>query len=92
MAETLSGASAARWEKHLGMRERAMRYAGQVASFEANEALFRAHLYYEALIEAVRESRLYITDDTRTVRVDQDLTDRSSEGGFTPLDSENTPK
>lgn len=92
VAQTLSAASAARWEKHLGMRERAMRYAGQVASFEANEALFRAHLYFEALIESIRETRLYITDDTRTVRVDQDLTDRSSEGGFTPLDSENTPK
>lgn len=92
VAEMLAEASASRWEKHLGMRERAKRYAGQVASFEANEPLFRAQLYYAALIDAVRETRLYITDDSKTFRADVDLTDRASEGGFTELNSDSQTK
>lgn len=92
VAEMLAEASAARWEKHLGMRERAKRYAGQVASFEANEPLFRAQLYYAALIDAMRETRLYITDDSKTLRTDVDLMDRAAEGGFAPLDSETQTK
>jgi regulator of protease activity HflC (stomatin/prohibitin superfamily) len=88
VAQSLAQASAARWEKHLGMRERALRYAGQVASFEANEPLFRAHLYFDALVNAVRETRLVITDDDRNLRINADLIDKSTDSGFSILDSE----
>lgn len=90
VSKTLSEARAARWEKHLGMRERALRYQGQVASFEANPALFKAHLYYEAMIESMRRTRLVVTDDTRDLRIRLDLQDKSAEGGFSVLDSESS--
>jgi modulator of FtsH protease HflK len=88
VAQTLAEARASRWEKHLGMRERALRYAGQVASFEANESLFRAHLYLEALVNAMRDTRLVITDDSRNLRINADLIDKSADSGFSILDSE----
>lgn len=88
VAKTIAQAKAERWEKNLGMRERALRYAGQVASFEANESLFRAHLYYDALIDSMKRTRLVVTDDTRDLRLRVDLQDKSTEGGFSVLDSE----
>jgi hypothetical protein len=88
VARTLSEAKAARWEKHLGMRERALRYQGQVSSFVANPTLFKAHHFYEAMVESMRMTRLVVTDDSRDLRIRMDLQDRSTEGGFSVLDSE----
>ena len=88
VAKTLAQAKAERWEKNLGMRERSLRYAGQVASFEANESLFRAHMYYDALIESMKRTRLLVTDDSRDLRLRVDMQDKSTESGFSVLDSE----
>jgi regulator of protease activity HflC (stomatin/prohibitin superfamily) len=88
VARTLSEAKAERWEKNLGMRERSLRYSGQVASFEANESLFRAHMYYDALLASMRRTRLVVTDDTRDMGFRIDLQDKSTDGGFSVLDSE----
>ncbi|MEK6702350.1 MAG: SPFH domain-containing protein [Planctomycetota bacterium] len=79
VAQTLAGAQGARWTKHMGERARAVRYLGQIASFEANEDLFRAHTYYDALLSAMRESRLIITDDSvGTLRFDMDVKDKDT--------------
>lgn len=69
VATTLAEAKGSRWAKHMGDRARATRYAGMVTSFEANEELFRAHMYFEALASALGAGRLYITDDSRSMWV-----------------------
>lgn len=79
VAQTLASAQGARWTKHMGERARAIRYLGQVASFESNEELFRAHTYYDALLGAMRESRLIITDDSvDTLRINMDVMDKDT--------------
>lgn len=87
VAQLLADASAARWTKHLDMRARAMQYTGQLASFEANEPLFRAQLYFEALAEAMKKSRLIVTGDTN-IQVDFDAMEKAAEGGFVPTDAD----
>ncbi len=79
VSEVLNNAQGIRWTKHMGERARSVRYQGQVASFEANEELFRAHTYFDSLLSAMRESRLIITDDSvKTLRIDMDVKDKDT--------------
>ncbi len=59
-----------RWERHMGVRGRAARYAGQLAAATANPAVYRAGLYFEMLRDIVRDSRVYITTDNPYIRIE----------------------
>lgn len=60
-ATLISEARAYRWERHMGERARVVRSRGQIASYRAAPQVFRATKYLEALAEAARDSRVYIT-------------------------------
>ncbi|MFO0836311.1 MAG: SPFH domain-containing protein [Phycisphaerales bacterium] len=71
LLETAGGAAASlvqraradRWATHMSERGRAARYQGQIAAFQANPELFQVSQYLEALQAAIKDARLYVTDD-----------------------------
>lgn len=73
VAKSLAEAKGARWVKHMGERARATKYAGLVGSFEANEELFRARMYFDAMVAAMGAGRLYITDDTKSLWITTEM-------------------
>lgn len=75
-ASTIASAKAFRWERHMGDRARATRYAGQLASYDAAPELFRAATYFDTLRDALGNSRLYISNPNVDIRVE--LQDRES--------------
>ena len=72
----------------MGARRNAVAYQGQLSSYLAQPYVYRATLYFETLIEMIKDSRVYITgselDELRTTVELQD----SQLGGnvFTPED------
>ncbi|MEZ6241790.1 MAG: SPFH domain-containing protein [Phycisphaerales bacterium] len=60
--ERLIKAGAERWKRHMGERAKATRFEAQVASYEAAPALYRTKQYFEALLDAMKGSRVYIND------------------------------
>ncbi len=60
-AGLLLEARADRWVRHMEVRGRATRQAGRLAMYRAAPEVYLAGLYLDALREAVRHSRLYIT-------------------------------
>jgi regulator of protease activity HflC (stomatin/prohibitin superfamily) len=75
-ASTIASAKAFRWERHMGDRARATRYAGQLAAYQAAPDLFRAAAYFDTLRDSLANSRLYISNSNVDVRVE--LQDRES--------------
>lgn len=75
-AGTIASAKAFRWERHMGDRARATRYAGQLAAYQAAPDLFRASAYFDTLRDSLANSRLYISNSNVDVRVE--LQDRES--------------
>ncbi len=75
-ASTIASAKAFRWERHMGDRARATRYAGQLAAYQAAPDLFRASSYFDTLRDSLANSRLYISNSNVDVRVE--LQDRES--------------
>lgn len=61
-AALMHEARAERWRAHMGARARAEQYTGQLNSYLASPRLYRASLYFEALGEAMRNCRVYVTD------------------------------
>jgi len=71
-------ASAERWTRHMGERARAALYQGQLAAYEASPRLFRSSRYFDALREAIRESRVFLTAkdvSDLTVRLEMETRD-----------------
>lgn len=60
-AGLLLEARADRWVRHMEFRGRATRQTGRLAMYRAAPEVYLAGLYLDALQEAVRNSRLYIT-------------------------------
>lgn len=60
-AGLLLKARADRWVRHMDVRGRATRQTGRLAMYNAAPEVYLAGLYLDALREAVRPSRLYIT-------------------------------
>jgi regulator of protease activity HflC (stomatin/prohibitin superfamily) len=75
-ATLLSQARAERWKAHMSARGASARFAGQRALYEASSDVFKLRMYFEALAEAMRRSRVYIVADPEHTRVDIDLTDK----------------
>jgi len=55
-------ASSRRWEAHMAERGKAALFAGQQAAYEASPRLYRSQLYFQALLEAMRGQRVYLSD------------------------------
>jgi modulator of FtsH protease HflK len=75
-AAELAQASADRWTKHMGARAQAERYLGQVASYKAAPEYYRAALYFEALRDALANTRIFVTSDDVPLRLRVDMQDR----------------
>jgi regulator of protease activity HflC (stomatin/prohibitin superfamily) len=59
----LASARAERWVKHMDARARAARYAGHLAGYRAAPSVYTAALYFEALRDAMKDSRVYLVPD-----------------------------
>lgn len=71
----ISTARAARWSTHMTARRDAVRYAGQLAVYEASPEVFMLSKYFETLRGVMKDARVYIVPDrVATIRTDLDLT------------------
>ncbi len=77
-ASILLRASAERWQKHMGERARLFAYEGQLATYKASPALYRAGLYLDALKEAIVDARVYIVDPSAKLNIRTILEDRET--------------
>ncbi len=59
----LTDASAERWDMHMGERGKAALFLGQVSGFRAAPTVYMASKYFEALLETMRSSRVYVTSE-----------------------------
>lgn len=84
LLETAGGAAASlvqkaradRWATHMSERGRAARYQGQIAAFQANPVLFQVSQYLESLQAAIKDARVYVTDDgVPDLRLNWDIKD-----------------
>ncbi len=84
LLETAGGAAASlvqkaradRWATHMSERGRAARYQGQIAAFQANPVLFQVSQYLDSLQTAIKDARVYVTDDSvPDLRLNWDIKD-----------------
>jgi modulator of FtsH protease HflK len=75
---TILDASAERWSTHMAARANATQYTGQIASYLANPTLYTASARFEALANAMKDSRVYITDDRIPLHIRMNLEDRQT--------------
>jgi len=59
--ELILGASADRWVRHMSERGQASLLQGQQEAYLAAPELYRSKMYFEALAEAMKDSRVYLT-------------------------------
>ena len=72
-AATILDARAGRWITHLGAKRRMTEHAGFMAAFEAMPRLFMADMYFDAVLDAMADARVYIVDARKELRIDLDL-------------------
>jgi len=69
-ARRIARAKAQRWETHMGVRALATRQEGRSLLYEAAPSYYMARLYLDAVLESVREARVFITAfDTPHIRL-----------------------
>ena len=68
-ASLIHRASASRWTKHMAERGRAARYQGQEVAYLASPEIYKAGLYFDALKQAMKDARTYITPPDIQVRL-----------------------
>ncbi len=59
--ELILNAGASRWVTHMSERGRASLLQGQQDAYLASPALYQSKMYFDALMEAMKESRVYLT-------------------------------
>jgi membrane protease subunit HflK len=59
--QMLLEAGSSRWARHMSERGRAAMLQGQNLAYEAAPTLFRSKMYFDALLEAMRTARVYVT-------------------------------
>ncbi len=85
--EFILSASANRWVRHMSERGLASLLQGQQEAYLAAPELYRSNMYFEALIEAMRESRVYLTPgELESLKVRLELQDKKA--GTTVFDAE----
>jgi modulator of FtsH protease HflK len=77
-AATILEASADRWQRHQSERARLATYQGQLGSYRAAPAVYRASLYLDAMKFAMSDARVFISDSSIQLRPRLDLQDRES--------------
>ncbi len=74
--ELLLYASAQRWTRHMTERGRAVLLDGQQQAYLASPRLYRSQSYFEALLEAIEDARVYLTpSDLESLHIRIDLMD-----------------
>lgn len=69
-ARRIARAKAQRWETHMGVRALATRQEGRSLLYEAAPSYYKARLYLDAVLDSVREARVFITAfDTPHIRL-----------------------
>lgn len=77
--ELLLAAGAQRWNRHMSERGQAALLRGQVAAYEASPELFRASMYFDALLAVMAESRVYVTPESlESLHIRLELQDRAA--------------
>lgn len=77
--ELILAAGANRWRRHMSERGRASLLQGQQEAYLASPELYRSNMYFGALLEAMRESRVYLTpDDLASLKIRLELQDRQA--------------
>ena len=75
-ASLVQKARADRWATHMSERGRAARYQGQIAAFQANPELFQVSQYLDSLQAAIKDARVFVTDDAvPDLRLNWDIKD-----------------
>ncbi len=75
--ELILAASATRWDRHMSERGRASLLQGQQEAYLASPELYRSNMYFGALLEAMKESRVYLTPgDLGSLKVRLELQDK----------------
>ena len=59
--EKLLDAGAQRWSRHMSERGRAVLLNGQEQAYAASPMLYRSQAYFDALLDAIKDSRVYLT-------------------------------
>ena len=79
--QTLAQARAQRWIRHMSERSQAEGYSARLAAYRANPKLYRAGLYFGALTDIMKDSRVYlVSDESAGGRVTVDLKDLDTGG------------
>lgn len=77
----LASARAERWYRHMSQRGAAEAYSGRLAAFQANPSLYFATSYLETLSQIMKDTRVYLVEDSyKELRTSLDLKDMSSGG------------
>jgi modulator of FtsH protease HflK len=79
-ASLILEASADRWARHMGEKTRLAEYQGQLRTYLAAPAVYRASLYFDALKTAMSNARVFIVDGKPRLWFKGDMTDRESIG------------
>lgn len=77
--ERLLDASAQRWTRHMTERGRAVLLDGQLQAYQASPSLYRSEAYFDALLDAIANARVYLTpSDLESLHVRIDLMDKEA--------------
>ncbi|MBL4697261.1 MAG: hypothetical protein JKX70_00360 [Phycisphaerales bacterium] len=75
--ELILAAGANRWVRHMSERGQASLLQGQQEAYLASPALYRSNMYFSALLDAMKSSRVYLTpSDLESLRVRLELQDK----------------
>ena len=85
--EKLLDAGAQRWNRHMSERGRAVLLDGQEQAYAASPMLYRSQSYFDALLDAIKNARVYLTpSDLESLHIRIDLMDQ--EAGTDVFDAE----
>lgn len=75
--ERLLSAGAQRWTRHMTERGRAVLLEGQELAYNASPSLYKSQNYFNALLEAIENARVYLTPgDLDSLHIRMDLMDQ----------------
>ncbi|QOJ00110.1 MAG: hypothetical protein HRU70_06255 [Phycisphaeraceae bacterium] len=80
VASILAEARAARWVTHMGELAKLREYEGKLASFTANEGLFRAQAFFDAMRASLADARIIVTEDRLRLEGDVDMIEKDTGG------------
>jgi len=76
-AQSLALAQAERWNRHMHAWSDAIRYKGRIKAFLAAPLVYRAGLYFDALKDSLKDSRIYlVSSDIPDLHVRAELQDK----------------